>query len=86
MPLVHTEEITALPGLSGPAVLHVRDGARAAELVASDFHPFAAVRVQSGGSDLGQGHVQLRQLQAPRHPRAGVVTGLSFLEKLSAAR
>jgi hypothetical protein len=62
LPLVHIEEVTALPGLSGLAVLHVRGGARAAELVASDFHPFAAVRVQSGGSDLGQGHVQLRQL------------------------
>ena len=54
LPLVHTEEVTALPGLSGPAVLHVRGGARAAELAASDFHPFAAVRVQSDGSDLAK--------------------------------
>ena len=50
--------VTTLPPLSG-TVLHVRG---AVELAASDFHPFPAVRVQSGCSDLSQGHMQLRQL------------------------
>jgi hypothetical protein len=43
-------------------------GRLCAELAASDFGPFPAIRVQRGCGDLGQRTMYSRQLQAPQRP------------------
>ena len=61
--------------------LPVRGEVWAAESAASDFFPFPAIRVQGDRRDLGQGRVQLRQLQAPHRPGTGLLAGPGFLHE-----
>ena len=79
MRLVHTKG--SRPFLTCRILPYLRGGTRAIEPTTSDLGPFPAVRVQSGCSDLGQGRVQLRQLQAPQCPRTRLLAGLNFFKE-----